>query len=195
MQDRTEEDALGRVLLLRLGGREAAVRTLTIEESDAWLGRVAEEVAALEVPDRPDPDGTFAGAATGFLTRPSSVALRLLAAYDLDGALGGEEGIRATGATKRELRAALEATVGAEDPFGEAAARSVAAAFGEPSRSLWAMVLGMAIAGSVRATSTDGPSSGSDSGGRRSGGRGAGSSSSSDGPTPIGTRRTRRRTA
>ena len=91
--------------------------------------------------------------------------------------------------SKRELRAALDEMVTAEDPFGEAVAHSVATGFGLPSRFLASgmrVVLDQ-LAEPLQAPSTDGRSA-SDSTTRASAGNGRASSSSSAGRT----RKTRR---
>lgn len=181
MTERTEELALSGLLPLTIGGQPVELRTLTIEESDRWLGQLAADLAALEVPIS-EHDGM--AMLTGFLTSSAGAALRLIAAYDVEGVLGGIDAVRAK-ASKRELKAALEQMVTAEDPFGEDGARSVAAAFGAPSRLLR---LGMSaaldeMAASLREPSMSGPSPGMASATHGSGESGPASSSSSAGPT------------
>lgn len=188
MQERTEEDALERRVLLTLGGVPHRLRTLSWEESDEWLAQLGIEVAGSDLGEG-EPD------LSAFLRASSAAALRLVAAYDREGVLGGEDGIKALGATKREVREALEVLVAAEDPFGEDAVRSVVAAFGEPSRFLWRRVaMVVAEAGFLRELWTAGLR-GRDSDGPTSDVTGAESSSSSAGPTPITTTPRKRRSA
>lgn len=184
MAERTEEDGLDAILLIRLGSEVHELRTLTIVESDEWLAQVSVELARVDLPAIGQPiEGEPDAALARFLTESSAAALRLVAAYDRDGVLGGEEAIRAV-ARKRDIRVALERMVEAEDPFGEDAVRSVATAFGAPSRSLWRMTAAF-VAASLLATSTAGPAAVTASDGETSDDAGPGSSSSSDGPTPI----------
>lgn len=187
---RTEEEALEGVIRFTLAGEPVTLRTLSWEESDEWLGLVAQETAGTDVSE-----GDATADFRVFLTQSSAAALRLVTAYDRDGLLGGETGIKARGATKREIRSALEVMVAAEDPFGEDAVRSVVAAFGEPSRTLWRTVaMVIAESGFLRALSIVGHIGRSASATRHSGEDGPESSSSSDGPTPITrTRRTKPR--
>lgn len=132
MDERTEDLALRRVLPIAMGGARYELRTLTIDESDAWLRLVAERLAAIE-DDLFKDSGVDSIAA--LLTASSRTVVGLVAAYDLEDTLGGEAAIRGR-MSKPELRAAMDAMVTAEDPFGEAVARSVAEGFGVPSRFL-----------------------------------------------------------
>jgi hypothetical protein len=132
-EERTEAEALAQVLTLSVGGEPVALRTLTIDESDAWLRRLTGAVD-VELPDAEGDADTLAR----MLALPAQAALELVAAYDVDGVLGDPESLR-TRMTKRELHAALEAMADAEDPFGEGAARLAAEVFGAPSRFLAAM--------------------------------------------------------
>jgi hypothetical protein len=190
VQERTEEEALERRVLLTLG-TPVGLRTLSWSESDAWLSLVAEEAAGTDVSEGDAPADFRV-----FLTASSAAALRLVAAYDVAGVLGGVEGIKERGATKRQVREALEVLVQAEDPFGEDAVRSVVAAFGEPSRTLWRTVaMVVAEAGFLRALWTTGLGARTGSDMPTSGDAGPASSSSSDGPTPITARRPRKPSA
>lgn len=186
MSERNEQDALDGILLVRLGGEVHQVRTLFVEESDTWLGKVAAEVAAADLPEVGHMEERPAAEAFAhFLTEAAESAVRLIADYDIDGVLGGEAAIRGR-AKKRDLRVAIERMVEAEDPFGEDAVRSVAAAFGAPSRSLWMMVSQIVgVAASLQGLSTDGDSSDTASDGETSDEAGPANSSSSDGPIPI----------
>jgi hypothetical protein len=131
MDDRTEGAALSRSLPVVMGGEPFELRTLSIDESDAWLMRVGAALAAVDLPEGSDgSDGVGL-----MLTASSSTVVGLVAAYDLDDVLGGEAAIRGR-MSKRELRATMDAMVSAEDPFGEAVALSVATGFGLPSRFL-----------------------------------------------------------
>ena len=155
VDERTEGAALSGTLEVRMGGAAITLRALTIDESDAWLDKVGEALATVGVPD--GVSGT--AGISQLLTGSSSAIAALVAAYDIDDALGGIEIIRGR-MSKRELKAAMDAMVTAEDPFGEAAALSVATGFGLPSRFLAAgmrVVLDELVL-SAPASSTDGHS-------------------------------------
>jgi hypothetical protein len=176
---RTEAEALAQVLNVSVGGEPVALRTLTIDESDAWLRRLTGAVD-VELPDAEGDADTLAR----MLALPATAALELVAAYDVDGVLGEPASLR-TRMTKRELHDALEAMADAEDPFGEGAARLAAEVFGAPSRFLAAMT-SLVIDG--LASPTDGSPSGASMPGASTGHRtsdpvGAASASSSAGPT------------
>ena len=190
MDERTEDAALRGILTVSMGGQPYQLRTLTIDESDDWLGKLATGLSSVELPE--GADGTAAMRA--LLTASSAAVASLVAAYDLDGILGGLAVIRGR-MSKRELRAALDAMVTAEDPFGEDAARSVAEVFGAPSRFLAAgMRMVMAQIASPLAASTNGRSRATASTSDASAANGAASSSSSDGRTPRSASVARRRT-
>ena len=131
MEERTEGVALSRSLPVVMGGEPFELRTLTIDESDAWLMQVGAALAAVDLPEGSDgSDGVGL-----MLTASSGTVVGLVAAYDLEDVLGGPDAIRGR-MSKRELRANMDAMVTAEDPFGEAVALSVATGFGLPSRFL-----------------------------------------------------------
>ena len=131
MEERTEGVALSRSLPVVMGGEPFELRTLSIDESDAWLMQVGAALAAVDLPEGSDgSDGVGL-----MLTASSGTVVGLVAAYDLEDVLGGPDAIRGR-MSKRELRANMDAMVTAEDPFGEAVALSVATGFGLPSRFL-----------------------------------------------------------
>lgn len=176
---RTEAEALAQALTISVGGEPVALRTLTIDESDAWLRRLTGAVD-VELGDAEGDADTLAR----LLALPARAALDLVAAYDVDGILGDVDSLR-TRMTKRELHAALEAMADAEDPFGEGAARLAAEVFGAPSRFLAAMT-SLVLDG--LASPTDGSPSGASTRGASTGHRtsdpaGAASASSSAGRT------------
>ena len=175
---RTEEDALDGVLHLTLGGQPVELRVLTIAESDVWLDLLASTLSGLDIPESQD----AAGDIRSYFTASSEAAIGLVEAYDVDKKLGD---LRST-AHKREIPIALERMIEAEDPFGEAAAHSVAVAFGAPSRFLGAgMDLALAaIVPSPPDDSKNGLSDVSDSLVASSIEAGLANSSSSVGPTP-----------
>jgi len=186
---RTEALALAQVLTVSVSGEPVALRTLTIDESDAWLRRLTGAVD-VELPDAEGDADTLAR----MLALPAQAALDLVAAYDVDGVLDEPASLR-TRMTKRELHAALEAMADAEDPFGEGAARLAAEVFGAPSRFLAAMTslviegLASPTAPSPSGASTPGASTGRET----SAPAGAASASSSAGPTATsGSARKRR---
>ncbi len=132
--ERTEDLAIRGVLPLTIGGETVELRTLVIDESDAWMRKLALALAELQGVPEPEDDQEGADLIAALLTSSTSAAVALLHAYDIDDALAGiEVGKRAT---KQELKAALMAMVTVEDPFGEAAARSATAALGERSHLL-----------------------------------------------------------
>ena len=179
MEERTEGAALSRSLPVVMGGAAFELRTLTIDESDAWLVKVGEALNAIDVPEAGRSDGVSA-----LLTTSSSTVVGLVAAYDLDDILGGDGAIRGR-MSKRELRSNMDAMVTAEDPFGEAVALSVATGFGLPSRFLAAgmrVVLDELMVESAPESSTGGRSA-SASTTSASAASGAGNSSSSAGRT------------
>lgn len=181
MDERNEDVALRGILPLIIGGKAVELRTLTLDESDEWLGRLAEELAAVGIED------TDQGAdlLRAVYTASSAAVARLVVAYDVDGKLGGLEALRSR-ATKVELKQALDRMVGAEDPFGEAAAHSAAEGFGAAS-TLLAQGMRAVVAEqmwSALADSTTGPSNGTASDTARSVPVGARSNSSSGGTTP-----------
>ena len=177
--ERTEADALRQVLRLTVGGEPVELRTLTIDESDAWLRRLTGAVD-VELPETEGDADTLAQ----LLSLPARAALELVTAYDVDGVLGDAESLR-TRMTKRELHAALEAMAGAEDPFGEGAARLADEVCGAPSRFLATMTrlvidgLASPTAPSPSGASTPGASTGP----ATSAPPGAASASSSSGRT------------
>jgi hypothetical protein len=186
-EERTEADALRQVLQVSVGGEPVELRTLTIDESDAWLRRLTGAVD-VELPEAEGDADTLAR----LLSLPARAALELVAAYDVEGVLGDAEVLRSR-MTKRELHAALEAMAGAEDPFGEGAARLAAEVCGAPSRFLATMtslvIDGLATAPSPSGASTPGASTGQ----RTSDPAGAVSASLSSGRTATNGRAPKRR--
>jgi len=182
--ERTEEDGLAALLIVSMGGKPYRLRTLPLVESDAWLDLLGSAMSAVDVMETSDGDQML----RSMLKSSSAAMLRLLVAYDHDGVLGGADAIRER-MTKRELSAALDGMVTAEDPSGEATARSVAAAFGEPSRLLEA---GMRVVAEPLLRLVKSPSSPSASGDSTTPGTsdpdGQESNSSSTGPTPSSER-------
>ena len=175
-----------RILPITMGGQPYELRTLGLDESDAWLAQVAAKLSEVDLPDAP----TGADSITALMTWSSGAVLSLVLAYDLGNALGGEAAIRAA-MSKQELKAAMDAMVTAEDPFGEAVAHSVAVGFGAPSRFLASgmrMVLTQMIASQLE-RSTAGLSGPTASTMAPSEPVGAASSSSSDGRTARHTKR------
>jgi hypothetical protein len=174
VDERTEDAALSRVLHLSIGGEAVTLRTLSLDESDIWLHRLGASIAAIDVPD----DITWLGDIGALLTASAESVRGLVKAYDLDGALPADWQERMT---KRELKAALEVMVTAEDPFGTDVARSVAVGFGAPSQALQfgmrQVALVSQLARSTAGLSASAPTTDA------SGESGAASSSSSDGRT------------
>jgi len=130
-EERTEGAALSRSLTVVMGGDAFELRTLTIDESDAWLMQVGTALSAVDIPE----STSDADAVGLLLTGSAGSVVGLVGAYDLDDILGDTGAIRGR-MSKRELRVAMDAMVTAEDPFGEAVALSVATGFGMPSRFL-----------------------------------------------------------
>jgi hypothetical protein len=176
-EERSEADALRQVIRVPVGGEPVQLRTLTIDESDAWLRKLTGAVD-VELPETEGDADTLAR----LLSLPARAALELVVAYDVEGVLGDAESLRER-MTKRELHDALEAMAGAEDPFGEGAARLADEVCGAPSRFLASMtrlvIDGLATAPSPSGVSTPGASTSSTT----SAPPGAESVSSSSGPT------------
>ena len=82
-EERTEAEALAQVLTISVGGEPVALRTLTIDESDAWLRRLTGAVD-VELAEAEGDADTLAR----MLALPAQAALDLVAAYDVDGVLG-----------------------------------------------------------------------------------------------------------
>lgn len=174
MPERTEDAALRGVLHITIGGEPVELRTLTLDESDEWLDLLASHLSAIEIPSE-----SGEAAIKGALTAPAGSARVLVEAYDRDGTIPdiGK-------AHKRELKAALEEMVMAEDPFGEGIAHSVAQAYGAPAKVV-AQVLSYVLAMPPQPEpQTTGRSNGTGSITAPSAAPGAASSSSSGGPTP-----------
>lgn len=170
--ERTEDAALRGILHLTIGGERVTLRTLTLDESDAWLDRYNAAINGVEL----SPEGQ------NVFTAGAAAMRELVAAYDLDGALPEDWSRRMS---KRELKANLEAMVEAEDPFGEGVAHSVAEAFGAPVRMLrqgFAALFDERTL-SLLATLTSGSDANGASATPRSGGRGRSSRSTSAGAT------------
>jgi hypothetical protein len=172
-----------------MGGQPYELRTLTLDESDEWLGKVAAAMSAIEIPD----EVSWLGDIAALLTTSATAVAGLVAEYDRDGVLGGLDVIRAR-MTKRELKAAMDAMVTAEDPFGTDVARSVATGFGAPSQTLAFGIERVAVASQL-AISMNGRSARSGSTIDGSAASGAASSSSSAGPTPTSVSAASRRSA
>lgn len=173
MPERTEDVALRGILPITIGGQPVELRTLTLDESDAWLDLLASHLSAIEIPSE-----SGEAAIKGALTAPAGSARVLVEAYDIDGTIPdiGK-------ATKREIKDALEQMVSAEDPFGEGIAHSVARAYGAPAQVV-AQVLSYVLAMPPQpGPSTTGASNGTGSTTGPSAGHGAESSSSSGGAT------------
>lgn len=136
MIPRTEEDGLAARLPITVGGEAVTLRTLNLDESEAWLARL-------------DDIGKIEGASI-----PVDVALDLVLAYDVDGTLGDPVAARKR-FTKRELFDAVNQMASAEDPFLEDA-RSVVAASGL-YRNLSPLMYQLVIR-SQQASSTNGAS-------------------------------------
>lgn len=132
--ERTEDLALRGVLPITLGGREYMLATLVANKSDVWLASLSAAVAGLQVIPKPEEDQDGAELFAALLTSSTPAAIALINEYDAAGVLAGLD--IGEVATKVEIKSALMAMVTVEDPFGEAAARSAAAAFGERSRLL-----------------------------------------------------------
>jgi hypothetical protein len=178
--ERSEAGALRQVLHLTVGGEPVELRTLTIDESDAWLRRLT---GAVDVA-LPETEGD-ADTLAQLLSLPARAALELVVAYDVDGVLGDAGSLRSR-MTKGELHAALAAMAGGRGPFfGEGAARLADEVCGAPSRFLATMTrlvidgLASPTAPSPSGVSTPGASIGP----ATSAGSGAASASSSSGPT------------
>lgn len=181
--ERTEDAGLSGVLELIVHGDKRKLRCLTIDEADAWLEHVGMTIAAMEITDSPGAD-----VMAHLLKAGSAAAADALAAYDVDGVLGGPSAIRHD-FTPQELKTAMEVVSLAAAPFDEDAARSVASAFGAPSRTL---ALGLAMTflrASPQEPSTPGRSDAGASGTTGSARRGRRSSSSSGGSTDTSSSR------
>jgi hypothetical protein len=186
---RSEDLAARQVLPISVGGERIELRTLSIEESDAWL-RTLTGAVDIDV-------GAIGGDADGLaklLSLSAQAALDVIAAYDADGVLGGREALSAR-MTKREVRIALEAMATAEDPFAEGALRLVDEVFGAPSRLLAAMstMVTSELASRPGASPSGASLPGASTTGPRSDLAGAASGSSSSGPTGTSASGTRRR--
>lgn len=190
-EERTEGLALRQSLRITVGGEPVELRTLSLDESDVWLAKFT---AAIDI-DTADIVGDAAGLAR-LLTLTSDFALDLIVDYDRDGRLAHRDQLR-THMTRQEVKAALEAMAGAEDPFGEGAARLAGEVFGAPSRLLGTL---SRLAMNDLASRTDGsPNGASEPGALTTTGisdqPGAASASSSSGPTAMSGSTKRRRTA
>ncbi len=171
------------LLPIIIGGEAYELQTLTANRSDEWLRRLA--LALADVQTLPDPEDDQEGAALiiALLTSSTAVAIDLIRAYDLGEKLGNID--LGDVATKLELKTALMAMVTVEDPFGEAAGRSAAAALGERSQLLGRILQAMGKAEVLQrlAQSTNGHSAPTDSTTDTSPSTGATNSEPSDGPT------------
>lgn len=179
--ERTEDLGEVGVLHLTMRGQPVKLRVLTIEESDAWLDTLARLLSGLDVPDM---EGDAAEAMARVFHAGSDARLSVIAAYDIEGVLGGPDAIRKS-MSKQELAAALEVMVEAEGPLGLADARSVVEAFGLPLKRA-AVTLRALGALSRPERSPSRPSSTGASPTPTSTGRGRASSSSSGGRTSSG---------
>ena len=183
MTERDEEAAFRGFLDIAYAGKTVKLRPLSINATEEWLDTIGRRLADIEVPD-----AAGAEVMSSLLRAGTAAAVDALAAYDVDGVLGGPEAIRGD-MTPAEVKAALDVVMSAAIPFDEDAARSVVAAYGAPARTL---AMGMALSfvrASQQEPSTPGVSDAGASGTTRSGRRGRRSSSSSGGPTAIGSSR------
>lgn len=155
MIERTEELGLAARLPIVIGGQPVALRTLNLDESEEWQGKLAAAVAEFDLPSSADPTALF----TAIARQPTRIMLALVEGYDVDHALGANLRQRFT---QRELYAALKQMVSAEAPFVEDA-RSVAEAFGPQLRMLAWQLLARLGAPSPPASSTNGRSPTGDS--------------------------------
>jgi hypothetical protein len=130
MTTRTEEDALSGLLRIRVGGQPVELPVLTIEQSEAWLTRVAQLSAGVEVPDDGEPEEQL----RILLTAPLETKLDAVLAFDVTGRLGDREHLLRR-MTPIELDVAFDAIALSMDPSGEVS-RLVAAAVGTPTRLL-----------------------------------------------------------
>lgn len=176
--ERTEDLGEIGVLHLTVGGQPVRLRVLTIEESDAWLDTLARVLSSLDVPDM---EGEPADVMARVFRAGSDARVRVVAAYDIEGVLGGVEAVRKR-MSKQELASALEVMVEAEGPLGMVDARSVVEAFGLPLKRA-AGTLGALAAISRPERSPSRRSGTGASPTPRSTGPGRASSSSSGGPT------------
>lgn len=133
MIERTEELGLAARLPIVVGGQLVELRTLNLEESEVWLGKLAEIAGNFDLPDKADPNAVLAA----FAKQPPRAMLEMVQAYDLDEQLPRNLKQRFTQA---ELYNALKTMVRAEAPFLEDA-RSAAEAFGPQLRVMAASVL------------------------------------------------------
>lgn len=187
MAERTEgAGAAASILTVTMGGEPYRLRALTIEKAEAWQVLMARLAAGMSVDPGAEPADIFAG----LMAAGTNVGIEALRAYDDagDAVLGGAERIRKL-MLPSELRSAMEVVVSAAVPFDEDASRSVALAFGGPSRVLATTLMttmAQVILGSrAQAPSTPTPSDAGASDGTASDGSGPPSSSSSDGSTAM----------
>jgi hypothetical protein len=150
--ERTEELGLAARLPISVGGQLVQLRTLNLDESERWLGKVSAAVARLDVPDTGNPATVLADLAK----QPAVVMLELVRAYDVENVLGTATALRKR-MTQRELYDAVKQMVRAEAPFLEDA-RSVVEAFGPQLRAMAAGLLYRMSVQSQPANSTNGRS-------------------------------------
>ena len=178
MVERTEDDGEAGVLHVMMGGRRYSLPVLTIGKSEEWQADLAVTMAGVPVDMDEDADGALA--LKRILTEGNKSMFAALAAYDIDGALGGEANMRKR-MTQRELKAAIDLIMEAEFPF-EQGGRSVAEAFGLPLQVLGAATRMATGAASQRGPSRPSPFTNGTSRMPTSDDDGLPSSSSSDGP-------------
>lgn len=152
MSDRTEEAALAGRLSISVGGETVVLRTLNLDESEEWLGKVGTEIAGFDLPGGLDAPETFDVLARA----PARVMLGLVLAYDLDGVLPPVVELRKR-LTQRELYAALRGMAEAEVPFATDL-RSAVAAFGPQIRTAVGILAESLASRSRPALSTNGRS-------------------------------------
>jgi hypothetical protein len=115
MVERSEEDAVTRVLRISVGGVVKTMPTLPIKHIAEWAKLLDVLTPSTVAPG--DPNEGFTLIASVTLTS----LLDLVIAYDQTGALGGREWLEEH-ADPAELKAAAEAMAGNAFPFGEAGA-------------------------------------------------------------------------
>lgn len=129
MTDRSEESALAGRLSILVGSEPVELRTLNLDESEEWLGKVGASVAGFDLPTGLNGAETF-----DVLARtPARLMLELVIAYDVDGVFPERAELRKR-FRQREVYEALRAMVTAEAPF-VTDVRSVVAEFGPAFRA------------------------------------------------------------
>lgn len=150
MSERSEEAALAGRLSISVGGETVVLRTLNLDESEDWLGKVGTEIAGFDLPVGLDAPETFDVLARA----PARVMLGLVVAYDVDGVLPPVAELRKR-LNQRELYAALREMASAEAPF-VTDLRSAVAAFGPQIRTAVEAIAAAALDRYRPASSTNG---------------------------------------